>query len=116
MDTIGTGPRYRGVLISEIVLYTKATFGTTESVLIIEVSLFQSVHIREVPIQYTLAIVQLIIIEIHITIIIINYIVSLTFFLLSHLILLSHHLDLSAHQEIDISKQDSNNDNVLIIL
>ncbi len=35
-------PDYRGVLISEVVLYTKATFGTQESVLIIEVSVFQA--------------------------------------------------------------------------
>ena len=42
-------PDYRGVLISEVVLNTKATFGTPVSVLIIEVSLFWSVLIREVP-------------------------------------------------------------------
>ncbi len=29
------GPDYRGVLISEVALYTKATLGTPESVLII---------------------------------------------------------------------------------
>ncbi len=34
-------PDYRGVLIIEVLLYTEATFGTPESVLIIEVSLFQ---------------------------------------------------------------------------
>ncbi len=32
-------PDYRGVLISEVLLYTKAPFGTPESVLIVEVSL-----------------------------------------------------------------------------
>ncbi len=46
---------------------------TGQSVLIIEVSLFQSVHIRVVPPLYTLAVVQLIIIEIHIIIIIIIF-------------------------------------------
>ncbi len=46
---------YRGVLISEVhvVLNTNATFGTRESVLIIKVSLFQSVLIREVPLTLT---------------------------------------------------------------
>ena len=39
-------PGNRGVLISEVVLYSEATFGTPESVLIIEVSLFQSVLIE----------------------------------------------------------------------
>ncbi len=39
-------PDYRGVLISDVVMYIQATFGTPESVLIIEVSLFQSVLIR----------------------------------------------------------------------
>ncbi len=41
-------PDYRGVLISEIVLYTKDTFVILESVLIIEVSLLQSALIIEV--------------------------------------------------------------------
>ncbi len=40
--------------LSEVVLHTKATFGIPESVLIIEVSLFQSVLIREVPLYNTL--------------------------------------------------------------
>ncbi len=34
----------RCVLISEVVLYTKAAFGTPESVLIVEVSLFRSIE------------------------------------------------------------------------
>ncbi len=47
-------PDWRGVLISEVVLYTEATFGTpAESVLIIELSLFQSVLIREVPLYFS---------------------------------------------------------------
>ncbi len=40
-------PEYRGVLISEVVLYINDTFGFPESVLIIEVSSFQSVLIIE---------------------------------------------------------------------
>ncbi len=54
MGTIGTG---RSVLIKEVsscqrysvVLYTTANFGTPGSVLIIEVSLYQSVLIRVIP-------------------------------------------------------------------
>ncbi len=34
---------YRGVLISDVLLYTKVTFEIPESVLIIEVSLLQSI-------------------------------------------------------------------------
>ncbi len=45
MVTFGAG---QGVLISEVVLYTKATFVTPESDLIIEVSLLENVLIREV--------------------------------------------------------------------
>ncbi len=41
-------------LLSEVVLYTKATFGTPESVLIIEVSLFQRALIRKVPLYNSL--------------------------------------------------------------
>ncbi len=43
-------PDYRGVLISEVVLYTKAIFGTPEGDPNIEMSLFRSVLIREVSI------------------------------------------------------------------
>ena len=42
-------PDYRGVLISEVGLYRNVVVGTLESVLIIEVSLFQSVLISECP-------------------------------------------------------------------
>ncbi len=42
-------PDYRGVLISVVDLYTEVPFGTPENVLIIAVSLFRSVRIREVP-------------------------------------------------------------------
>ena len=50
MDTIGTDKSVliRGVLISEVALYTKSIFGTVESVVIIEVSLYQSDLIREI--------------------------------------------------------------------
>ena len=42
-------PDYRGVLISEVGLYRNVVIGTLESVLIIEVSSFQNVLSREVP-------------------------------------------------------------------
>ena len=41
--------KVRGVLISEVGLYWNVVVGTLASVLIIKVSLFQSVLIREVP-------------------------------------------------------------------
>ena len=52
-DTIGTYcskcPYKRGVLISEVVLFINVIIGTPESVLIREVSSFQSVLLKRVP-------------------------------------------------------------------